>query len=108
MQQNHQSVKEASPYNINAKESSPFLQTSPPVIKEASPFIPKSPPAMKEPSPFSLPTSSSFYGLSQKDRSQVQQMPSSVSLPVPLDSFAQNKNESQNNGDSLLLPTSPQ
>merc|ERR1719430_2579430 len=88
-----QSVKEPSPYIQTSesikKESSPYLQTSPPVIKEASPFIQKSPPAMKEPSPFSLPTSSSYYSLSQKERSQALQMPSSVSLPVPLDSFAQ-------------------
>ena len=112
IQQNFQAVKEPSPYIQTSesikKESSPYIQTSPPVIKEASPFIPKSPPAMKEPSPFSLPTSSSYYGLSQKEKNQAMPMPSSVSLPVPLDSFAQNKTEYQNNGDTLLLPTSPQ
>merc|ERR1712079_314909 len=71
--------------------------------------MPKSPPSMKEPSPFSLPSSSSYYGLSPKEKSQVQQMPSSVSIPMPLDSFAQNTNsskiENQSNGDLLLLPT---
>jgi hypothetical protein len=114
--QNYQSAKEPSPYIQSSeqikKEASPYLQTSPPVIKEASPFMPKSPPSMKEPSPFSLPSSSSYYSLSQKEKSQVQQMPSSVSVPMPLDSFAQNTNsskiENQSNGDLLLLPTSPQ
>eukprot|EP00091_Calanus_sinicus_P002142 TRINITY_DN12196_c0_g1_i1.p1 TRINITY_DN12196_c0_g1~~TRINITY_DN12196_c0_g1_i1.p1 ORF type:complete len:111 (-),score=1.82 TRINITY_DN12196_c0_g1_i1:70-402(-) len=81
--------------------------------------MPKSPSAMKEPSPFSMPTSSSYYSLSPKERNQVHSMPASVSLPVQLDALAQNSNntnenlrsnrtEYHSNGDTLLLPISPQ
>merc|ERR1712106_659022 len=115
LQQNYQSVKEPSPYIQTSepmkKEASPYIQTSPPVMKEASPFMPKSPPAMKEPSPFTMPTSSSYYSLSPKERNQVVSMPASMSLPVQLDSFAQNPSNrtgNHNNGDSLLVPLSPQ
>jgi len=115
LQQNYQSVKEPSPYIQTSepmkKEASQYIQTSPPVMKEASPFMPKSPPAMKEPSPFNMPTSSSYYSLSPKERNQVVSMPASMSLPVQLDSFAQNPSNrtgNHSNGDSLLVPLSPQ
>merc|ERR1740137_223976 len=119
--QNFQSIKESSPYIQTSqpvnKESSPYIQTSPPVLKEASPFMPKIPQAMKEPSPFSMPNSVSYYNMSPKERNQVHSMPNSISLPHQLDSLGQSKTNENlrgtrtvnpSNGDTLLLPTSPQ
>eukprot|EP00092_Neocalanus_flemingeri_P000850 GFUD01000907.1.p1 GENE.GFUD01000907.1~~GFUD01000907.1.p1 ORF type:complete len:3255 (-),score=789.69 GFUD01000907.1:272-10036(-) len=123
LQQNFQSIKESSPYIQTSqpvnKESSPYIQTSPPVIKEASPFMPKSPQAMKEPSPLSVPNSISYYSMSPKERNQVHSMPTSMSLPMQLDSLAQSntkvnetlrgtRTDNHSNGDTLLLPMSPQ